>query len=84
MLGDPGVLIADVRGVDDIEEKKKRISKIRGVISVEHNHVMQKIVVTYTAEEDKLHEIELELRDLLRHRRNLLQSRARKTPFHEG
>lgn len=80
MPRNPGVLIADVSEVGNVEATKKRILRIKGVVRLEHNHLMQKIEVTYHADEARLREIESELHDLLRQDRGHgRQSRARKT-----
>ena len=64
---DPGLFIVSIRGVENIEDKK-RISEISGVVGVEQNHLTQKIFVSFDGDAYTTRKIERELNIILRGR----------------
>jgi hypothetical protein len=59
------VLISRVKTVKNIEDLRRRISDIEGVVSVDFNHLTQKLLVRYEGESPRIQHIEQRIRKTL-------------------
>lgn len=55
MEGEPrGLLIVTLEDDEDVEEKKRRVTEIHGVVDVVFNHVTRKLLVRYRGDHTRV------------------------------